>query len=171
MPPNPTETIAKEWLASKGITVTFQPRRSPDFIADNGDGYEVKFIRNNTVTFFTSQLESLRNHPNCTILGFKPSATEPCLAVKFSELEIPGHHGKFRTNVVHTDHQDTSLFIRNLDDATVARIKRAAGARNMTLGAYITALSELHGFGLVKQGGQETLAAAMDAFGLGKVED
>lgn len=37
-----------------------------------------------------------------------------------------------------------SLHIRNIDAATVERLNRAARARGMTQGEYVTALVELH---------------------------
>lgn len=37
-----------------------------------------------------------------------------------------------------------TLNIRNIDDDAAERIKRAAAARQMTLGAYIAALADLH---------------------------
>ena len=38
----------------------------------------------------------------------------------------------------------TTLNIRNIDEAAVAKLKRAAAARGMTLGVYVARLAELH---------------------------
>ena len=74
----------------------------------------------------------------------------------------------------------TQLNIRNLPPETVARIKRAAGIRQMSLAEYVTALSELHRELLADATTtnrakplQYCIGAAqtLDQFGLGRVEE
>ena len=39
---------------------------------------------------------------------------------------------------------NTTLNIRNIDEAAVTKLKRAAAARGMTLGVYVARLADLH---------------------------
>lgn len=64
----------------------------------------------------------------------------------------------------------TTLNIRNIDEAAVARIKRAAAARDMTLGQYLAALSLLHDAARARaDAGDDGLGAELEALGLQSV--
>lgn len=60
-----------------------------------------------------------------------------------------------------------TLFIRNIDEAAVERIKRAAAARQMTLAEYLARLSQLHD--IARQhadAGCDQLTIELEAIGL-----
>ncbi len=98
---NRTEAKAKAWLEQQQIrNLTFQSRRSPDFLGADGRGYEVKLIYENSITFSRKQVRQLVQHGNVTVLAFAKDGDEPVTSFPFSEAKIPGHWGTIRLDVV-----------------------------------------------------------------------
>lgn len=86
---NKTEVKAKHWLEKQGYkNIIFQNRRSPDFLVSEGIGFEVKFVRRNTVTFSRRQWHQLHEHPNVKIL-FWADGDEPLHIVPIGKLQEP----------------------------------------------------------------------------------
>ncbi len=64
----------------------------------------------------------------------------------------------------------TTLNVRGIDRAAVTRAKRAAAARNMTIGQYIAALVALHEAARARaDAGDDALNAELTALGLSTV--
>lgn len=99
---NKTEAKAKRWLSRQSIEVEFNNRRSPDFITPDGIGYEVKLLRQNTITFYPSQVQQLKELETCTILVFN-DGDAPIIQIPFKELTIPGYYGKIHIALVSFD--------------------------------------------------------------------
>ena len=83
---NVTEKKALNWFIQQGIQVNYSSRRSPDFISNVGHGYEVKFLRQNSIAFGRHQFELLKQHPHVTILVFNDSES-PIYTIPFIEIK------------------------------------------------------------------------------------
>jgi len=92
---NITEQKAYKWLVRQmGYSdLTFQSRKSPDFLAPDGVGYEVKKVRNGTIVFTDVQWLSLQNHPDVKVVIFD-GGDEPLDVVNFGMLSTPPSHWK-----------------------------------------------------------------------------
>ncbi len=89
---NKTERKARAWLKKQGKEVVFQSRNSPDFICKDGEGYEIKLLRRNTITFSTSQYEVLKKFSKqLTILVFN-GHDDPLHIIPFGELANQPHY-------------------------------------------------------------------------------
>jgi len=100
MPMNKTETLAYAWLIEQGYSeadITFRHRQSPDFLTEDGKGWEVKLARQKQVVFSETQIIQLREHPDVTILIFDDP--EPLVA-PFSSLLIPGYYRGYHLKTV-----------------------------------------------------------------------
>jgi hypothetical protein len=63
-----------------------------------------------------------------------------------------------------------TLNVRNIDEAAVARLKRAAAARGLSLGPYLDLLSRLHDIARARaDAGDDALQAEMETLGLATV--
>lgn len=133
---NATEAAAYRWLlASEGYTpetLTFQRRASPDFLGDDGRGWEVKLVRSRHVTFWRPQVTSLKTHGRCLVVLWS-SGSAPELVVPFSSLTIPGVHQKYRLALANSD----ALTLRTTD-AQYQVIRAAAGSRGQSLQVWIS---------------------------------
>ena len=66
----------------------------------------------------------------------------------------------------------TTLYLRGVPDDVAVRVKRAAGARGLTLAEYLAALSGLHRDMLAADPRlNPALAEALDDYGLGPVKE
>jgi len=68
---NKTETLAFNWLKQQGYKeseITFVANKSPDFICNDRNRYEVKFLYGSLILFSKKQIETLQ--PNDIILVF-----------------------------------------------------------------------------------------------------
>lgn len=101
---NQTESLTYDWLLSEGYAendITFQPRRSPDFLTSDGKCWETKFTRNNSVAFTTFQIEGLKGC-GCTVVLYEAASLEtagspePTALFPYDDIAVPGRHGKFR---------------------------------------------------------------------------
>ena len=79
----PTEEKAYQWLLSQGYPedgIIYSRKLTPDFIT--GDrGFEVKKVRNNTITLSETQLRVLKKI-NSTILATSEDSDSPILSIK-----------------------------------------------------------------------------------------
>ena len=97
---NRTELVTFDWLLTQGYTesdITFQRRRSPDFLTADGKCWETKLARNNTAVFTINQTTSLLGC-DCTIVVYEaeePSAA-PKLLVRYDDHPVPAQVGKYR---------------------------------------------------------------------------
>ncbi|KKN23711.1 hypothetical protein LCGC14_0902120 [marine sediment metagenome] len=97
---NVTEEKAYKWLTDRGVDgLVFRQRGSPDFLASSGTGYEIKLLRNSTVTFYDSQVRELKQHGNTYIMVFN-GGTEPVARFHFNDVTIPGFWGNIRLSLV-----------------------------------------------------------------------
>ena len=90
---NQTERRALDWLMKQGKgeivhqhrelpdfirELVVQSQGSPDFIDENGKGYEAKLLRENTITFTEGQLEKLLKFAGgVTVLVMDKDKPEP----------------------------------------------------------------------------------------------
>lgn len=86
---NKTEAKAYNWLTDKfkGLEIVFQRRINPDFIDSNGNGYEVKLLRGNAITFSEGQLEKLIKFGKVTIILMNDKNPEPIALIPIKELK------------------------------------------------------------------------------------
>lgn len=86
---NKTETFAFKWLQDKfkGQKIVFQRRNSPDFILENGKGYEAKLLRNNSIIFTEGQLTKLMKFGDADILVMPENLPEPESIIPIAELK------------------------------------------------------------------------------------
>jgi DNA-binding XRE family transcriptional regulator len=98
---NKTELTAKKWLEMQGHKdLVFQHSHSPDFITNKGEGFEVKLVRQNTITFSSRQWGELQTHPDVTILIFNREGELESI-VKFKDLtQPPSYWNKYRLVMV-----------------------------------------------------------------------
>jgi hypothetical protein len=96
---NATEERAYSWLLRTKMyppdDIVFQSARSPDFLTRDGRGWEVKYVRNGTVTFYGTQLQQLREHPNVTVVCFD-RRDEPVLVAPFADVSSLGYYRGLR---------------------------------------------------------------------------
>lgn len=68
---NESEELVYNWLIKtkkyKANEIRFQIRTSPDFICEDGKGYEAKRLNGSSITFSSSQLDDLKKN-NSTII-------------------------------------------------------------------------------------------------------
>lgn len=115
---NQTEEAAYKWLIKERSyspeEITFAYRQNPDFVTADGVGYEVKLIRNRTITFTVAQLIALEHHPNVQMLFWNHSDVSPCLVVAFKDLLIPGYWRQYRLILI--DQRQGLTFYRPLTE-------------------------------------------------------
>ena len=97
---NRTEELTHAWLIRSGYAesdITFQRRRSPDFLTADGRCWETKLARNNTVTFTRGQVEGLKNQ-GCSVVVFEAEtpSDDPRLVTPYDATPCPGQIGKYR---------------------------------------------------------------------------
>lgn len=86
---NKTEIKGSNWLRRQGYQgFLFYCRQSPDFLTPDGKGFEIKLARNNTIVFFESQVQSLKGHPDVTIVVFDDTSDEPIALIPFREIPL-----------------------------------------------------------------------------------
>lgn len=62
---NKTELMALEWLKKQGYKeneIIKRSNTSPDFICQDGKRYEVKFLYGNSIIFYSTQINSLKDN-------------------------------------------------------------------------------------------------------------
>ena len=118
-----TELRTLEWFGEQGVEIdslTFQPRRSPDFLGRDGRSWEVKLARDGQVFFSFEQSSTLR--PDCMVVVWPAvDAPEPDVFA-FGDFQreerVIGKHGAYRfnrlphrnaINILLTDDEYTSL--------------------------------------------------------------
>ena len=111
---NQTETKAHAWLQAQGKgDLRFQPRRSPDFVAPDGRGYEVKLVREGAIVFTAAQVEAIKGSGlEVDVLIYDGGSPQPAHVVAFSELSIPGRWGPYRLITVDMSRYGSPLTIR-----------------------------------------------------------
>lgn len=146
---NITEQKAERWLRAQGITSIFQPRKSPDFICQDGSGYEVKLLRQNSITFSSSQFETLCNFPGeLTVLVFN-GGEEPLHKIQFNEIDRQRPYWRNLQIIVYVTDDGTN--IRGLDP----QLYRLARAEAIGQGKFIGQwLNEVIKEKLNKKGGK-----------------
>lgn len=86
---NITEKKAYAWLLAQGINhqnIHFQQRDSPDFILSDGQGFEVKRIRNSTIYLGKNQFNQLKAKKECKVLAYSEKDENPII-IPTSEIE------------------------------------------------------------------------------------
>ena len=96
----PVEEKAVRWLKGQGKEVIYRPGKSPDFIATDGQGYEVKLLFKNGMAFHRAQINRLKAFGGVTILVFTTEGDEPVSQFPFDEVEVPGYYQGFRLYIV-----------------------------------------------------------------------
>lgn len=82
---NDIELKAKRWLEKQGIKVHRQ--LTPDFISDDGQGFEVKTMRGNDVNI-DNLIPLLKNVNNNHILVFKQSGENPVMVLPLYPINV-----------------------------------------------------------------------------------
>jgi len=68
---NKTEILAHNWLLANGYTgLVFRSHKTPDFLTEQGQSFEVKLARNGTIWFACDQFEDLILMDNAKVLVF-----------------------------------------------------------------------------------------------------
>lgn len=84
---NISEQKAYRWLQYQGYKgIVFRARVTPDFITEDGKGFEVKKARNNSIWFSYGQFESLQEMSNTDILVYDDDET-PIAIIPFNEIK------------------------------------------------------------------------------------
>jgi len=110
---NVTEQKAYRWLEQHtGYSdLVFQQRRSPDFLAPDGTGYEVKKVRNGTILFTDAQWMSLQKHSRVKVVVFN-DGSEPLDIVDFAELPTPPSYWKnYRLILVNLSYKSGRVIV------------------------------------------------------------
>lgn len=114
----PTEQRAHRWLQAQGYArseIRFQPRRSPDFLTDDGYGWEVKLIAGQTVNLTLVQLAAMRRLGlgMCRLLVFGPSDPCPLHVLLVDALAFPGTYKGLRFSVTDNRIHHRSTLLRD----------------------------------------------------------
>ena len=100
-----TEKVALRWLRRvKGYQLrdlSYQARNSPDFLALDGKGYEIKLLHHKTIYFADTQIEKLSQQSNVTVLVFSNKYDYPVVTFPFNMVTIPGYWETYRLVKVH----------------------------------------------------------------------
>lgn len=69
---NVSEKIVYNWLIKtkkyKANEIRYQSRTSPDFICEDGKGYEAKRLNGNSITFSSSQIDNLEKNNSIIVV-------------------------------------------------------------------------------------------------------
>jgi len=86
---NQTEELAYKWLIEQpdNSEIVFQRRDSPDFINQNGSGYEVKLLKDNHIVFTYGQLRKLLKFGKATVLVMAKGKAEPVAQIPIEDLK------------------------------------------------------------------------------------
>jgi len=133
---NDTEYKAKRWLIEQGKEVIFQPRKSPDFICGDGSGYEVKLLRNNSITFSTRQFDILSQYQNPLVVLVFDEGKEPLFIIPFNDLAARPTYWKHIRIVIYNVGNKGSFLLRT-DDELKGTLSKKATALGLSLTAYI----------------------------------
>jgi len=96
---NVTERRARQWLLKQYESVIFRHNDSPDFIAPDGKGYEVKPFKGYTINLQATQWEKLIQSDKCFIIIFNENP-EPLEIIPVKELKPPQKWGRYQINVI-----------------------------------------------------------------------
>ena len=98
---NNTERRAYKWLSSQipKQTITFQHSTSPDFLTQDGKGYEVKRFLGYKIHLNQSQWENLVTLEDCWILVFNENV-EPLEIIPLKGKTPPFNWGAFHVDVL-----------------------------------------------------------------------
>jgi hypothetical protein len=106
----PSEKVALNWLIkSLGINkdCIYKSHTSPDYHLTDGRVFEAKLLKNITLQISLRQLELLHNYPNCKIIVFRPTETEPIANFLASDVKLDdkettafGKFGQFQINLI-----------------------------------------------------------------------
>ena len=87
---NATEKRARKWLSeTRGLSedeIIFYSNKTPDFILPDGSKYEIKLLYKDKVILFPSQLKTLEEQPDITVLVFARSGLSPMTTIPAGEL-------------------------------------------------------------------------------------
>ena len=86
---NVTEKKGYKWLLAQGYSfddIVFHPRRNPDFITADGNGYEVKRLYGRKIRFGTIQFEELQIFGGVKVLVFNDESDIPKEILEMSDL-------------------------------------------------------------------------------------
>lgn len=135
---NRTETTAYNWLLAQGYeNLKFSSRRTPDFVATNGQGFEVKKERNNTISFSDIQFGIISGNPDITVLIFNDSPC-PIASIKGIELRKDFCLG-FRIRVFHLAHVSDYPSTSGIRTLTIAEIAQELKVSKRTIFRWIKA--------------------------------
>lgn len=98
---NASEKVAYQYLQTLGYTdsqIEFQSRRSPDFLTSDGKGWEVKLIRQNSITFSQVQINQLKMHSDVAIILVRDAQVKSIKPL--NTLPLPGYSDGVRVSVV-----------------------------------------------------------------------
>lgn len=122
---NITDKKARRWLESQGIPVTYSSRSSPDFISNNGHGYEVKLLRRKTIVFGRYQFDLLKDFPAITVLVFNQGEF-PIYQIPFADIKDEPPYWK-GIHIVITTWQDYKSVTQK--EITLRRVAHATAVR------------------------------------------
>lgn len=114
----PTEQRAYAWLQTQGYAredIRFQPHRSPDFVTDDGRGWEVKLFEGQTVSVTLVQLAAMRRMglATCRLLIFGPNDPCPLHVLLVDALAFPGTYKGLRFSVTDNRVHHRSALLRD----------------------------------------------------------
>lgn len=85
---NRTEVLAHNWLLTNGYTgLVFRSHKTPGFLTEQGDSFEVKLSRNGTIWFACDQFEDLLLMDKAKVLVFSDKSF-PDAIIPVEELRM-----------------------------------------------------------------------------------
>lgn len=132
---NRTELKAMQWLLAQGEEPIFQPRKSPDFICPDGKGFEVKLLRENTITFSASQFEILSSFENQLKILVFDDGDEPLHIIPFEEIAEKPRYWK-HIHIAIYDYESPKT-LRDLDSELYNQARADALKRGITIGDWM----------------------------------
>jgi len=87
---NATELTARRWLAQEaGVAeeeVVFSSSGTPDFVMPDGSKYEVKRLYRNKIILYPSQVRTLREQNDISVIVFRGGSDKPTAVIPAGEL-------------------------------------------------------------------------------------
>lgn len=107
---NKSEAKAKRWLLEKKgyleSEMVFQRARTPDFLCADGKSFEVKRLYSNTIWFYDTQVEQIRNEEDCFVVVISDEE-EPIAIIKSEQIRDGAIIAGVRVKVIEKTNETT----------------------------------------------------------------
>jgi len=142
-----SETQAYLWLKAQGYKdITFTTQDSPDFIVEDGKGFEVKLIRANTLFFSTQQFRQLREFSNeLEVLVFEEKNSQPIMIIPFSKIangRTTYKNIRIKIGEIHPDAMGLTYHLGQNNWELAVRVNREARKLKITSSEFVQRLIE-----------------------------